>query len=142
LLICLHFVASREKFFADFTKTEGRSALVWLDEIIINQGNIEDSLKCLPVYLMACKKVLVLCGETYANRLWCIWCVFVFMNSHGLCVKLLMRLPRELYTLFAMSKYWDESMNRVEILDISEKGDVAEKLANFELSDASCYNPK
>jgi hypothetical protein len=64
-----------EVFFANFRETHGRSALVWLDEIIINQGNIEDSLKCLPVYLMACKKLLVLCGDTYADRLWCIWSV-------------------------------------------------------------------
>ena len=44
--------------------------LVWLDEIIIKQNNIEDSLRCLPVYLMSCRKVLLLCGETYVDRLW------------------------------------------------------------------------
>jgi hypothetical protein len=59
-----------EEHFGKRRQRKGRDAKVWLDEIIINQGNIEDSLKCLPVYLLACKKVLVLCGDTYSNRLW------------------------------------------------------------------------
>ena len=42
---------------------------VWLDEIIINQDNIEESLKCLPVYLMSCTNMLVLCGETVSNKI-------------------------------------------------------------------------
>jgi hypothetical protein len=107
-------------FFADFERENGRDAKCWLDEIIINQGNIEDSLKCLPVYLMACKKVLVLCGDTYCDRLWCIW---------------------ELYTLFALSEYWEDALNRVQIIDLATNGSIADKLATFRLEDARCYNP-
>lgn len=36
----------------------------------INQLDIGDSLKVLPINVMACKKMLVLCGPTYPQRLW------------------------------------------------------------------------
>jgi hypothetical protein len=109
-----------EEFFGAFKRAHHRDAKCWLDEIIINQGNIEDSLKCLPVYLMACKKVLVLCGDTYCDRLWCIW---------------------ELYTLFAFSDYWEDALNRVHIIDLAKNGSIASKLQQFNLDDARCYNP-
>ena len=69
---------------------------------------------------MACKKVLVLCGDTYATRLWCIW---------------------ELYTLFALSEVWEDALMRLEILDISTSGDIGAKLQAFELPYCHCYNP-
>ena len=62
-----------DQLFGEFVEVNGRPPMVWLDEIIINQADIEVSLKCLPVYLMACRRVLVLCGDTYCRRLWCIW---------------------------------------------------------------------
>ena len=39
----------------------------------IDQDNIKDGLKVLPINVMACKKMLVLCGPTYPTRLWCAW---------------------------------------------------------------------
>ena len=60
-------------FFRKFRAQHGRDAKVWLDEIVLDQNNFKDSLKCLPVFLMACKKYLLLGGETWTNRLWCVW---------------------------------------------------------------------
>ena len=57
----------------NFKREKGRWPLVWLDKVCLSQENVGQSLKCLPIYLLACKGVLVLGGETYISRLWCIW---------------------------------------------------------------------
>ena len=49
---------------------------------------------------------------------------------------------RELYTLFALSKYWDRALERVQLVDTSIGGtSVAARLQVFDLSKARCYNP-
>ena len=65
-----------------FRKAKGRYPVLWLDKVCIDQKAIQQSLKCLPVYLLACKSMIVLGGPTYITRLWCVW---------------------ELYTLYALS---------------------------------------
>jgi len=44
---------------------------VWLDRVCIDQKNITEDLGCLPVFVVACKELLILHGETYMGRLWC-----------------------------------------------------------------------
>jgi hypothetical protein len=91
---------------------------------------------------MACKKVLVLCGDTYADRLWCIWYAIVLPNdrvSYFFVDAVL--FGRELYTLFAMAEYWEDALNRVDIIDLATNGSIASKLEQFNLDDARCYNP-
>jgi hypothetical protein len=41
----------------------------WIDKFCIDQTNIQDSLKYLPVFVMASKKMLILAGPTYFTRL-------------------------------------------------------------------------
>ena len=41
-------------------------------QVCIHQSRIGDGLKALPVNVMACNQMLVLCGPTYPNRLWCV----------------------------------------------------------------------
>ena len=43
--------------------------------------NIDDSLMCLPVRLAACKKVLMLIGQSYLTRLWCIMEIVVLIAA-------------------------------------------------------------
>jgi hypothetical protein len=98
-----------------------------------------DALGCLPVYLMSCRKVLVLCGPTFVDRLWCIWCVCcsfpAFSGTHAV-------VSRELYTLFALSDNWQESMGRLEIVNTADDGtDLPAKLKAFDLQNAHCYSP-
>ena len=47
--------------------------------VCIDQLNIVDGLRMLPVSLMACKHLLVLFGQTYPNRLWCAWELFTLL---------------------------------------------------------------
>ena len=55
-----------------FEKKEGRSPIVWLDKACIDQGNINDSLACLPIFLAGCRNLLVVAGPSYVERLWCV----------------------------------------------------------------------
>ena len=43
---------------------------VWLDKLCVDQSEMEEDLKCLPFFIMGCRKLLVLLGDTYASRLW------------------------------------------------------------------------
>ena len=54
-------------FAEEFVARNGRSPTFWLDKTCIDQDNIGDGLKVLPVNVMACRKMLVLCGSTYAQ---------------------------------------------------------------------------
>lgn len=56
---------------------------MWFDKYSIDQTNIKDSLACLPAYLAGCKQLLILCGKTYLNRLWCLIEIMVFLEMGG-----------------------------------------------------------
>ena len=45
----------------------------WIDKFCIDQEHIQESLKYLPVFVMASNKMLVLVGPTYFQRL-CEYC--------------------------------------------------------------------
>ena len=63
-----------ERVFEAFRLKHGREPTVWLDEIVIDQSSLDDwAMVCLPANIMSCNKVMVLCGDTYIDRLWCIW---------------------------------------------------------------------
>lgn len=67
----------------DFRKTYGREPMLWLDKYSIDQNNLGDSLACLPAYLAGCKQLLVICGNTYLERLWCLIEIMVFLEMGG-----------------------------------------------------------
>ena len=46
------------------------------DKVCIDQDNISRALRCLPVFVLSCNRILILAGDTYCERLWCVWCVF------------------------------------------------------------------
>merc|ERR1712157_307902 len=85
---------------AEFRSSKNREPTFWLDKVCINQSDIKDGLKVLPVNVMACNAVLVLCGETYPTRLWCIW---------------------ELYTLFSFAKA-DKALDRIVFRTLDQTG--------------------
>lgn len=70
----------------------GREPTVWLDKLCLDQTNIDESLQSLPVFLSGCKELIVLAGETYLTRLWCIVELFVFLETGGKLPNLHMRL--------------------------------------------------
>ena len=109
---------------AAFESRHNRLPTYWLDKVCIDQTNITDGLRVLVANVLACKKVLVVCGNTYSSRLWCIL---------------------ELFTLFSFSDDDEMALNRVEILPIEEGGvtrdGVIASLVSFRLEDAHCYDP-
>ena len=54
------------------------------DKACIDQGNIQQSLACLPVFLAGCQTLLVVAGPTYCSRLWCVMELFTFARSDRL----------------------------------------------------------
>jgi len=63
-----------------FERKENRWPQLWLDKVCIDQQNIDADLKCLPIFLAGCEKMLVLAGSTYTSRLWCCVELFVYMQ--------------------------------------------------------------
>jgi hypothetical protein len=42
-------------------------------QVCIDQSKITETLRALPIFLVSCKRMLVVAGPTYVHRLWCIW---------------------------------------------------------------------
>ncbi len=61
----------------------------WFDRVCIDQKKINDGLRVLPCNIMACDKMLILCGPEYSTRLWCMW---------------------EMCTLFALFEYFMDQL--------------------------------
>jgi len=72
-----------EEWRDDFQRAEGRLPVVWWDKLCIDQNNIDASIRCLPVFLASCNQLVVLCGDTYLERLWCCVEIFVFLEMGG-----------------------------------------------------------
>ena len=51
------------KLAAQFKRRHRRDPTFWLDKVCIDQDNISDGLKVLPINVMACRKMLVLAGR-------------------------------------------------------------------------------
>lgn len=73
-----------ESFRTEFT----RSPLIWLDKACIDQMRISDNLACLPVYLAGCQTLLVLAGNTYSERMWCLIELFTWVRMGGAIEKI------------------------------------------------------
>jgi hypothetical protein len=70
----------REVFFSKY----GRQPSVWFDKTCINQSRISEDLRCLPIFLQGCSRLVVLCGPTYLSRLWCIMELFTYDHMGGI----------------------------------------------------------
>lgn len=108
--VVLHFISRHE-----------RDPTFWLDKVCIDQCRIADGLKALPVYVMSCRYVLVLCGNTYARRLWCMW---------------------ELYTLFSFGRE-DCALERIvfEPFGPDQGAEAIQRLRNYRIEDSRCFDP-
>lgn len=67
----------------EFVAEHGRQPVVWFDRCCIDQSNIKDDLRCLPIFLKGCSSMVVLCGPTYLSRLWCILELFTYVQMGG-----------------------------------------------------------
>jgi len=66
-----------------FNMRYGHEPRVWIDKFCIDQNNIKQDLRCLPVFLSGCKNLVVFCGTTYLSRLWCAVELFTFVHIGG-----------------------------------------------------------
>jgi len=100
-----------------FYEKHGRYPTFWIDKFCINQNEIADGLRVLPVNVMSCRKMLCLSGNTYHARLWCAW---------ELCV---------LLSFMSM----EMALKQIIVLPLCESALMA--LTAFDCSTARCYNP-
>jgi hypothetical protein len=100
-----------------FELQNGREPILWIDKYCIDQKNIKQSLKYLPVYVNACKKRLVIHGPSYFSRLWCMW---------------------ELYVM----KKGDPTLDNTIFMSVENHGTDAlgVELSTFDLANAGSYN--
>ena len=84
----------------------------------MGQSNNCAGLRVLPIIVMACDKMAVLCGPLYARRLWCVW---------ELCV-LASFMPVE------------QAAERVQLSEVGQGGGL-ELLCDFEVGQAHCSDP-
>lgn len=67
----------------NFRAAMGREPRLWIDKYCIDQANIEADLRCLPIYLAGCERLLICWGPTYIERLWCVVELYVFLQMGG-----------------------------------------------------------
>lgn len=74
-------LAALRKWNEGFSRSKGRDAVVWFDRCCVDQRNIAENLRALPVYIPACRELLVLAGPTYWTRLWTLVEIFIHRNA-------------------------------------------------------------
>jgi len=89
-----------------------REPRLWIDKYCIDQQNIEHSLMCLPVFLASCHTLLIIAGETYFDRLWCVEEVFVYLQM-------------------------DRNVKSIELLPICQN--LANRITTFDAENALCH---
>lgn len=90
----------------------------WFDKVCINQHEISNGLRVLPITIMSCEKMLILCGKTYLSRLWCVW---------------------ELFTLVTFQEGNASYMLQVECLE--KNVTTSSDFNSFKVECAHCYDP-
>ena len=116
-----------------FEDWQGSQPSLWLDCICVDAAYQEESLVCLPIYMQACRGVLVLCGPTFFERLWCVWELYTaFAFSDG--------SPS---LVIAMVQHPGESPSAPEGQQGSERvgAELRARLNGFMLANAHCANP-
>jgi hypothetical protein len=119
-----------------FEEEQGRAPTLWIDSVCIDPAYKNESLLCLPIYLQACRSVLVLWGDSFCERLWCVW---------------------ELYTAFAFSDCnvsltvamlesshhggREEVRRQTSLRQHGDREEVRLRLESFDLAHAHCANP-
>eukprot|EP00928_Gymnodinium_smaydae_P032946 TRINITY_DN23740_c0_g2_i1.p1 TRINITY_DN23740_c0_g2~~TRINITY_DN23740_c0_g2_i1.p1 ORF type:complete len:745 (-),score=76.67 TRINITY_DN23740_c0_g2_i1:218-2188(-) len=106
---------------AKFVQEHGREPTFWLDHVCIDQQNIIDGLRTLPVNILSCNKVVVLCGTTYLSRLWCAW---------EMCTRMSFDPPEVATSSIIVCPLGD-----------ANPADLRARFNNFDILKAKCYDP-
>eukprot|EP00928_Gymnodinium_smaydae_P011181 TRINITY_DN14154_c1_g1_i1.p1 TRINITY_DN14154_c1_g1~~TRINITY_DN14154_c1_g1_i1.p1 ORF type:complete len:723 (+),score=64.88 TRINITY_DN14154_c1_g1_i1:27-2195(+) len=106
---------------AEFIQQHGREPTFWLDHVCIDQANILDGLRTLPVNILSCDKLIVLCGKSYLSRLWCAWemCTRMSFDQPEVALDSIILRPLEGVTT----------------------ADLRQRFNKFDILQARCYDP-
>jgi hypothetical protein len=66
-----------------FYRQHGRPPTFWFDKFCINQADLRRTLRCLPIIVQSCSNLLILCGESYEERLWCAFELYIHFAMSG-----------------------------------------------------------
>jgi len=113
--------AAMQRWRDGFLTLESREPTIWFDKCCIDQRKIEADLRCLPVFLSGCRRLVVFCGPTYLKRLWCILELFIFVHC-GRKVEDLTFVP------VVRSGYEEEDLMNLETA-----------FANFDVAQCTCF---
>ena len=69
---------------ARYEAERGAAPMLWLDAACVAQDSSTDrSLAMLPLYIAGCQRMVVLAGDTFLERLWCVIEIFCFLRMGG-----------------------------------------------------------
>ena len=74
-------------------------------------------IHALPVFLSGCRSLVVLAGQTYTSRLWCVVELFVWLRVGG-------------------------SKERIKVAHLGSGTETAALFASFDATKARCFKPK
>eukprot|EP00434_Breviolum_minutum_P019392 symbB.v1.2.017098.t1/scaffold1319.1/size197804/3 len=100
-----------------FCRHHGRYPTFWVDKFCIDQMDLADGLRVLPVNVMSCRRVLCLCGKTFPRRLWCAWELCVLLSFTSM----------------------EQALKQLVVVSLSNS--ALKQLANFDCSNSSCHDP-
>ena len=127
-----------------FVLEHEREPKIWFDKYCIDQNAIDESVRRLPIFVVASQKMLVLLGHSYATRCWCMLELFVFsccqrvglFTDDHLIVEPLAVSPQARSDRLHLFREFSEDYNHLA------QGE-AEKLqalsSNFDIHETDCY---
>ena len=99
--------------------------LVWIDVACLEVGDHshckEEELQCLPFFILGCRCLLILAGDTYPSRLWCAFEIFVFLKLGKPKNEILMR-------------------QLTSHLRVGSENTLKDTLVNFDALKAKCFS--
>ena len=111
----------------------GKLPDIWFDKACLNL-KLEESLKCLPVFLTGCTHLVVLAGDQYTTRLWCVLEVFTFLRI-GSSIDMMVILP----LIYTDKDDGKEQDNNQMAARLEAESRVQRQFATFDVNHAQCY---
>ena len=115
----------------DFVAATGRDSLVWLDTMCLDEKDFRGDITRLPIFIAGCKQLVLLVGDTFCTRFWCVMELIAFVETGGRLrdvMVLPLRRPKE-----------PEPANLQQLFE-AQKTAIA-PLFTFEVKHATCHLP-
>jgi len=108
-----------------FVEQHQREPRIWFDKACVNQADIEQDLRGLPLFLSCSEELLILCGHTYLHRLWCVMELFTFIHSGG-------NVPR--VTIEYLSNDTEAQLND------EDDDEIRQQIKTFDAASCQCFS--